>query len=247
MDPMLEVDHIGRKFGQLVAVRDVSFNVREGEIRGLIGPNGSGKTTTFNMISGFLAPTSGKVRLGGEVISGKTPHAVAARGLVRTFQLTSLYRDMSVLENVEIGHHLRRGSRTNPVADVRESALEILDFLGLSEARDMPARMLPAGTQRTLSIATALAAAPKLLLLDEPLAGLNPSEKAGIVAKMRLLRERGVTVLLVEHDVKSVLSVCDRVVVINFGERIFDGAAGDVSKDPQVIKAYLGSSGKHDA
>jgi ABC-type branched-subunit amino acid transport system ATPase component len=244
---MLEVDHLTKKFGQLVAANDISFDVRDGEIRGLIGPNGSGKTTTFNLISGFLKPSAGQVRLEGEIVSGLSPHRIAARGLIRTFQLTSLYRDMSVLENVEIGHYLRRKSRRTPVADVRASTLEILDFLGLADAKDMPARMLPAGTQRTLSIATALAAAPKLLLLDEPLAGLNPSEKANVVAKIRLLREKGVTVLLVEHDVKSVLSVCDRVIVINFGERIFDGAAGGVAADPLVIKAYLGGSSKHDA
>jgi branched-chain amino acid transport system ATP-binding protein len=253
---MLEVDNVGKRFGKLAALNGVSISIPKGEIRGLIGPNGSGKTTMFNVISGFLQPTTGRIRFQGTDITGLRPHQIAKRGLVRTFQLTSIYRDMTVLENVLTGHHLQLGPRrlrrsdgaNLPQADsAEESAAWILDFMGLSEMSDMPARLLPAGLQRVLSISTALGVRPSMLLLDEPLAGLNTTEKRRVSEKIAALRDRGITVLLVEHDVRSVLSICDRITVVNFGERIAEGTAEEITSNPEVVEAYLGSPTRYDA
>jgi len=253
---ILELNDIAKRFGKLVAVKNISFEIAEGEIRGLIGPNGSGKTTIFHLISGFEKLTSGTVRFQGKNLKGKRPHQIAKLGLVRTFQLTSIYREMTVRENVMIGHHLNSGRRGASAGasgklplfeTTEESAAWILDFMDLTEDADTPARLLPAGMQRVLSIATALALRPKMLLLDEPLAGLHSTEKASVSRKIKSLRDHGVTILLVEHDVRSVLSICDRITVIDFGEKIAEGTAGEVTSNAEVIEAYLGKPENYDA
>ena len=253
---ILEVDNVAKRFGKLAAVKGISLEIPEGQIRGLIGPNGSGKTTMFHLISGFLRLTSGDIRFQGTSIKGKRPHQIAKRGLVRTFQLTSIYREMTVRENVTMGHHIHAGrrSRTRPTLEklpqfeaVEESTDWILDFMALSEEAETTARLLPAGMQRVLSIATALAVRPTLLMLDEPLAGLNTTEKSNVAQKIARLRDHGITVLLVEHDVRSVLSVSDLITVIDFGEKIAEGTADEVTSNPAVIEAYLGKQARHDA
>ena len=256
MAAILELNDIAKRFSKLVAVKNISFDIPEGEIRGLIGPNGSGKTTIFHLISGFEKLTSGTVRFQGKNLKGKRPHQIAKLGLVRTFQLTSIYRELTVRDNVMTGHHLysgRRGASAGasgklPIFEtVEESAAWILDFMELTEDADKPARLLPAGMQRVLSIATALAVRPTMLLLDEPLAGLDSTEKARISEKIKSLRDYGVTILLVEHDVRSVLSICDRITVIDFGQKIAEGTAEEVTSDPEVIEAYLGRPADYDA
>ena len=252
---LLEVDNIAKRFGKLDAVKGISFDIPEGQIRGLIGPNGSGKTTMFHLISGFLKPTGGQVRFHGASIKGMRPNQIAKRGLVRTFQLTSIYREMSVRDNVMMGHHIHAGRRPRPrptleklpqFETVEESTDWILNFMDLADEADTTARLLPAGVQRVLSIATALAVRPMLLMLDEPLAGLNTTEKSAVAQKIVRLREHGITILLVEHDVRSVLSICDRVTVIDFGEKIAEGTADEVTSNPKVIEAYLGNPTDYD-
>ena len=253
---ILEVDNVAKRFGKLAAVKGITLEIPEGQIRGLIGPNGSGKTTMFHLISGFLRPTSGDIRFEGHSIKGKRPHQIAKRGLVRTFQLTSIYREMTVRQNVTMGHHIHAGRRARPrptleklpqFEAVEESTDWILEFMALSDEAETTARLLPAGMQRVLSIATALAVRPTLLMLDEPLAGLNPTEKSSVAQKIASLRDHGVTVLLVEHDVRSVLSVCELITVIDFGEKIAEGTADEVTSSPAVIEAYLGKQSRHDA
>ena len=253
---ILAVNNVAKRFGKLAAVKGITLEIPEGQIRGLIGPNGSGKTTMFHLISGFLRPTSGDIRFQGHSIKGKRPHQIAKRGLVRTFQLTSIYREMTVRENVTMGHHIHAGrrARSRPTLEklpqfeaVEESTDWILNFMGLSDEAETTARLLPAGMQRVLSIATALAVRPTLLMLDEPLAGLNPTEKSSVAQKIASLRDHGITILLVEHDVRSVLSVCELITVIDFGEKIAEGTADEVTSNAAVIEAYLGKQSRHDA
>ena len=248
---MLEVRNLSRNFGGLIAVSDLSFSVEENEIRGLIGPNGAGKTTTFNVISGFYAPSAGQVLFRGEDISGMRTSAIAARGLVRTFQATTLFQELTVMENVLVGCHLH--ARTDPMraligadrrreAAARERSLEILDFFGLGERGDDPAMSLPHGLQRALGIAVAFAADPKLLLLDEPFTGMNPEETRQMMEIARRVRDRGVTLLLVEHDMQAVMGLCDRITVLNFGKLLTEGTPDEVRRHPDVIGAYLGAA-----
>ena len=250
---MLEVTGLARRFGGLRAVDGVSLTVREGEIVGLIGPNGAGKTTVFNLITGFIAPTAGRVRFGGTDITRWSPDRVTAAGIARTFQNIRLFRDMPAAENVVVAQHVRtsatladavfatRRYRTEE-RDARARARELLALVGLADRASVPARSLAYGDQRRLEIARALATRPRLLLLDEPAAGMNTAETQALMTLIRRLRdELGLTVLLIEHDMKLVMGLCDRVAVLNFGREIAEGAPDEVRRNPAVIEAYLGT------
>lgn len=248
---LLRVQDLTKRFGGLVAVNDVSFDVEEGQILSVIGPNGAGKSTLFKLISSFLPPTSGRVLYNGEEISGQRPHLVARKGVVRTFQETTVFKEMTALENVVVGHHLRLQASTagvyfaTPTARAderrfRDSAAEILDYLGLGHVKHEQARNLPHGYLRALGIAIAMAAEPRLLLLDEPFAGMNPEETDRAVEMVRGIRERGITVLLVEHDMSAVMRISDRIVVICFGQKIAEGTPAEIRENDAVIEAYLG-------
>ncbi|MET0531359.1 MAG: ABC transporter ATP-binding protein [Microvirga sp.] len=251
MDELLQVAHVTKRFGGLVAVNDVSFSVREGEILSVIGPNGAGKSTLFKLISSFLRPSAGEVRFRGMRISGLAPHIVARRGVVRTFQETTIFKGMTVRDNVIIAHQLRARASLlgfyfgTPLARQDEAAFgrsadEILEFLGLSSVRDEPAVSLPHGHLRALGVAIGLATNPKILLLDEPFAGMNRGETSRSIEMVRDLRRRGITVLLVEHDMPAVMKISDRIVVLNFGEKIAEGTPAEIQRSARVVEAYLG-------
>jgi len=250
--PTLEVRGLTRRFGGLVAVDDVSFAVREGEIFGLIGPNGAGKTTLFNLVTGLTPPSAGALLHRGDDITGSPPHVVAQRGIARTFQNIRLFTNLSALGNVMIGRHIHTRSGLLPgvlgfpssraeEAAVRERALELLDLVGLRDRAHVRAGSFPYGDQRRLEIARALALEPRVLLLDEPAAGLNTNEKAGLSRFVHELRDRfDLTVLLIEHHVPLVMGLCDRIAVLEFGRLIAIGDPAAVRSDPAVVEAYLG-------
>lgn len=248
--PILQVRNLVRAFGGIVAVNDFSLDVYPGTIHGLIGPNGAGKTTTFNVISGFYAPSSGKIIYLGQDISGQKTSALAELGLIRTFQGTTLFHELSLLDNVCLGCH--RSARASFVSRIvgadrateeaaDEKAARILEFFGLQDLADELASNLPHGHQRALGMAVALAADPKLMLLDEPFTGMNPEETRRMVKLVRRLRdEQGVTIMLIEHDMQAVMGLCETITVMNFGTLLAQGTADDVRSNPAVIEAYLG-------
>ena len=248
---LLEVSGLSRSFGGLHAVKDVSFRVEKGTVKALIGPNGAGKTTLFNLVSGVLPPDRGVVTLRGEAVQGRPSHEIAARGVSRTFQQIRLFSQMSALENVMVGVHPR--SRAGFLAgmfhlpwtwteerDIRRRAREALAFVGAEDLAAADATSLSYGQQRSVELARALAADPELLLLDEPAAGLNMRETAELARLIGRIRERGITVLIVEHDMGLVMSVSDEVAVLSYGQKIADAAPRAVQRDPEVIRVYLG-------
>lgn len=252
---MLDVKQICRTFGRLKAVDGVTLSVEQNQIRGLIGPNGSGKSTTMNLISGTLKPSAGEVVLAGQRIDGKEPHRIARLGLVRTFQLTKVFTSGTLLDAVAIGVRAARGNAWNPVqwvptgdqAEVNQAALDALERMGLAHRAKESAGNLPGGLRRILSIATALAAGPRIMLLDEPLAGLNATEKAEVADKIEKLRADNISILLVEHDMRSVMRLCDRITVLNFGRVLAEGTPAEIGRHPDVVKAYLGQKRNGDA
>ena len=249
---LLEVIGLTKHFGGLTAVHAVDLSVKKGEIVGLIGPNGAGKTTVFNMIMGSCSPSKGRVLLKGTDITGRKPHAIVSHGLVRSFQKTILFSEMTVLQNILLGFHLisrirfrealfRPRSVQERQARLLERAAEIAEFMGLGSSRDQMAQNLPHGHQRLLGVAIALATNPEMVLMDEPVTGMNTEETDLMMKKIMEIRDRGVTVLVVEHDMRLVMNICDRLCVLNFGRKIAEGRPSEICRNQEVIAAYLGS------
>jgi branched-chain amino acid transport system ATP-binding protein len=248
---ILEVNNVSKQFGGLTALDNVSFQIEAGEIRGLIGPNGAGKSTMFKNIAGFQVPTIGSISYQGQSIEGKKPHTIAEMGIVRTFQETTLFQELSVFENALIGSHIR--ARSNVFSAVlgldkkqQEAAsnkvMEVLEFMGLVERKDQLASELPLGSQRALALSIALVSEPKIMLMDEPFAGMNGEETSHMMGLTRKVQESGITIVLVEHDMKAVMGLCNYLTVLNFGQVLAQGTPEDVRNNDKVIEAYLGGA-----
>ncbi len=238
MDILLETRNLNKRFGGIKAVSKMDLVVQRGEILGLIGPNGAGKTTFFNLISGFLRPDSGSIYFQGEEITRMKAHEICRKGIARTFQLVKPFSKMTVLKNVQVSAL----SKSESLRKAESIAVETLDFLNLLHFKEKIAGELPVGYLKLLEVAKALATQPKLLLLDEPIAGLNPSEVTRFVEVVRKIQKRGITIFLVEHVMRFIMPICDRLVVMHYGEKIAEGPPSQISKDPTVIQAYLGVS-----
>jgi branched-chain amino acid transport system ATP-binding protein len=250
---LLEIRGLVKRFGGVTAVNALDMTVREGDVHALIGPNGSGKTTTINVISGLYRSDGGAIRFDGTELAGRPAHEIARRGIARTFQNIRLFGDLSVLENVMVGRHVRThvgfltalfpgGATAREERETRERAHELIRFVGLDGVAQAPGRSLPYGDQRRVEIARALASEPRLLLLDEPAAGMNPTETDALVALLRRIRAQGTTLLLIEHDMNLVMTVSDRITVLNFGQHIAEGPPAQIARNADVITAYLGGT-----
>lgn len=251
MKTLLEIQKVTKDFGGLRAINELDLDVRQGEILGVIGPNGAGKTTLFNVISGFLQPNSGRVMFKGKEITRLKPHAIAQKGIVRTFQLIALWADFTVMDTVRVALHMKSGvgffgavlhtsSAREKERQVDERAMEILRFAGMDHLKDQVARTLSHGWQRTLSLCIGIATSPPLLLLDEPVTALSPERVNNILDLVKQLREQGSTVMIIEHNMRAIFEVCDRIAVINYGNKIAEGTPSEIKDNPAIISAYLG-------
>ncbi len=248
---LLRVEGLTKRFGGLEALNNVTFSVKKGEIFGIIGPNGAGKSTMLALISGFFPPTRGKIVFDGHDITGWKTHDIASLGMSRNFQASMLFMDLPAIENVFTGYHLlyhtgmwkrvfRISSALKEEEDFKQRAADIMDFMGIGQVKNELARNLPHGHQRVLAMSIALASNPKLLLLDEPVTGMNQTELNTMVGLIRQIRDRGITIVMIEHNMETMMSLCDRIMVLNYGEKIAEGKPREIQCNQQVIEAYLG-------